>query len=100
MRALEKLKNEWPAINAVYYSRPGGEIDGLKMDFIVYLRSRLIFPLQVKAWPGEAKKHRSKYPHIDVIVVYTSDRISRVAKRIRRIIERRCRQTCAIAAHK
>jgi DNA-binding NarL/FixJ family response regulator len=87
-RALQLLREEWTEIVSYRHSAKNGELDTLHTDFLIFLRSRLAMPLQVKSSIRALREHIEKYPHIIAIVVTRRDTPECVAKRIRACILR------------
>jgi len=65
---MEKEKT----IVGFYQNKQHGEIDGLGMDFVVYLKGGLILPIQVKVSCKDNKnrrtKHLKKHPNIPFMI--------------------------------
>lgn len=90
--AIELLMGEGNEIVSFHHSKSGGEVDSLHTDFLIFLRSGLIFPLQVKCSPKGARKHFHKYPYISVIVVGRRKKVEDVARHIKSLINRQYRR--------
>jgi|GEM_PF-6751418 len=86
--ALELLKKEWDEMVEFHNSRRHGEIDSLRIDFSILLRSRLVFPLQIKSNPTSVRKHIQKAPFIVVMFVGPQHTSQQIAHRIKRLILR------------
>lgn len=87
-QSLIILKSEWDEMARVHHSQSGGEVDSLQTDFLVFLRSGLAFPLQVKSSVKPLRKHRGNYPYIMAIMIRKDDNPEMVAEKIKRLILR------------
>lgn len=88
-QALDLLKSQWGEVVEFHHSKQTGEIDSLAVDFLVFLRSKLVFPLQVKSSHRGVKDHISKHPHIIAVQARRKDSAARLAKLIKKLILRR-----------
>lgn len=87
-QALQLLQHEWSEIISYRHSAKNGELDALHIDFLIFLRSRLAMPLQVKSSIRGLREHIAKYPYIVAIVVTRRDTPECIAKRIKACILR------------
>ncbi len=87
-QALHILMEEWDEIAWYRHSSKNGELDAQHTDFLIFLKSRFSFPLQVKSSIHSARQHISKYPNIMVIYVRKNDRPEYLAKRVKILILR------------
>lgn len=73
--AAEVLQKKF-LIEKIIRARKGGEIDGLGIDILIFLKGGLTLPIQVKSSAVAMKKHLYKYSHINnVIVLYGTDEL-------------------------
>jgi len=89
-RALRILKKEWDKVVDFHHSVQSGELDSLHVDFLIFLDSRLAFPLQVKSSFKKARQHIKKYPYIEVIAVGDRQTDRQIADFLKSLIIRRC----------
>lgn len=75
-QALTILEKE-KTIPGFYQNRQHGEVDGLGIDFLVYLKGGLILPIQVKVSSGDngnrRQKHLKKHPNIPFMIFVDLD---------------------------
>lgn len=86
--ALKLLQSRWNEIVCFHHSKQSGELDTRQTDFLIFLRSKFAFPLQVKSSPRGAREHIRNHEHIIVIVVRKRDTIERLAQRVKGLIIR------------
>ncbi|KKU15152.1 hypothetical protein A3A20_01125 [Candidatus Wolfebacteria bacterium RIFCSPLOWO2_01_FULL_45_19] len=87
-RALQILTREWDEVVSYHHSSKNGELDVLHTDFLIFLRSRMAFPLQVKSSSGGARQHIKRYHYITVIAVRRNHDERHISSRIRALILR------------
>lgn len=87
-RALQILIKEWDEIVSYHHNRQNGELDALHIDFLIILRSRFIFPLQIKSSARGARQHIKKHPYIVVMAVRRGHTERHIADRIKSLILR------------
>ena len=88
-------------ISGFYYPRKGGEIDGLGIDFLIYLRSSgLVWCPQIKSGSSDKSsnrlrnRHLKKHPLIrDVFIIKRGEVIENIKRRIIRRINEAIQKT-------
>jgi len=90
-QALAIMEKE-KTIAGSYQNKQHGEIDGLGIDFLVYLKGGLILPIQVKVSFGDngnrRQKHLKKHPNISFMIFVDLDLLKKHPEReLDRIVE-------------
>jgi len=90
-QALTIMEKE-KMITGFYQNKQHGEVDGLGIDFLVYLKNGFILPIQVKASCGDngnrRRKHLQKHPNILFMVFVDLELLKKHPEReLDRIVE-------------
>lgn len=85
--ALEILSRQ-NVILAWRKSQKNGELDADGVDFVIYLKSGLILPVQTGGPNKDVELHLARHPHVRFIVKICSNRPNFLAETLKRFVEK------------
>ena len=89
--ALKLLKARNPHVSGFYHPPKDGDWDKHQIDFVIFFKSRLALPLQVKAGKTASKavkEHYKKRPEILAIQIRVSHNAEKISEQIEHLIIR------------